>query len=532
MVRTACFAFVLFACAAVPVCAQQFHSVTTVQEATYSSWAVRTPDGGVITGHADYADLRKYDPQMQPVAAWEYRTLPLGHPLVYMAQLVNGDILSAGLIGYEPQGQPTYTLLSVMRTDANGNVLAQDRVRLSGIYEEQMNTSPAVFEPLVVNGQGEGFLSLVVAPTQTTHILKLSADLQPLWVAALPEHHYLAGDLLPDDAGGCFFASLRSDMQITAMEAGHLNADGQPTAYNSYAHTGAHYSLSGQLCSGQQRGIVLTAIDSNRLLWLPLDSSLHMQAYKLADPVLPPNVRDCVGGFVRLGTTEWAVLHGLYNPRLIFLNSSGNWLRAYTDTTEDVDGVHHYWPWERLSGHGGWAVMVGNYSRHYLVPDTFDNRTAFTLMKDGEWDYCLARHTTVQQEDIPLSDVAVMAIPGITAMPMPTVEAGDATIAALDVWATMDLCASIDGTLGIAPVGANGGRVGVRLVARGTPLQWTMDRAGRTLLLDAQGRVLQDDRRTAGTAELPTSGLAPGMYVLTVLDDKGQRMLTTRVVVE
>lgn len=495
------------------------------------SWCERLADERYFSPVHDVPECRTFDAGMYQVAAWRYMDPLGGVPVVYNGVLPGPEVMSFGVVRYDPSPGEVRTKMAVTRVTPLGELVQQYALLFEGGYAEAMAGAGHANVKIATNGQGEAFVTLRRYNNGwANHILKLGADGIPVWQVSFPTGHYLPGVLEPDPQGGVWFCSASTGFGTShpSFQIGRLDADGEVVFWNDYRRPGGTYRDACLVRDNGDLGFVVTGMDDNQLFWMAIDDQGHVNDFRLNSPLESDNVRDAVHGLVRVGEA-WVALQGIANDRLVFFDQEGTVLRAYIDSVHVVQDTVQKWAWNTLEGRGGWAIMTGYHGKHDATGNTYEYRPTLTQLKEEEWEHCMIQPASVQQVVVPVEQIAVQALEGTDFEELPEMVPGDLIVEQIPIYPAAPMCDLLTATKPELPSGAE--LVG-NVVTAGEPLRLVADGKGSVYLRDMLGRDAGPREQVpGGHASVPTEGLTSGTYMLIFTNAEGQVSYTAKVVV-
>lgn len=389
---------------------------------------------------------------------------------------------------------------------------------------------------LNVSPWSESFISLPGSyMSHQSEVLKLDAQGQPQWRVGLAENHMLMSRLLPDESGGCYFAS-QAFFADGSVTVGHIAADGTLGWCHTYSRDNAFLHPEIHLRTSANGTLVLAAMEGNNLLWMEMDPGGTLLQYRLFAqiPGVPQWIQDGVRGLGQLTNGEWVILHGSYlGSRLTFLAEDGSWSRAYNSPAELHGGWYGQLLLDELFTHGNNFTVHGTFRREEAVFNFTEDRPVILTLDAQLQDQCLFIGGDAAQMVIPVSSINVIPQPTfLTLLVVPT-----ATDTILEIhpggnWPVTDLCSFATALADPLPAPP-----GIRLL--GNPIA-----KGGTVVMEADVPVLVElwdltGRRMATTAqakkgrmEIPLTEVAAGNYLITAMDRSGVRVYSQHLVVQ
>ena len=504
------------------------------------NWMERAPDGGYLGHQGIGPSVVKFDAAMQHQWSAYLGNVDV-HPytLTHFNSMPDGGAIAVGSAGMEFIGMDSIlSKVFVARISATG-----DQVFAKYLYFQQSSfgiagISPYSYfgNPITVDSQGESFVSLDDANTYSgDKILKLSSDGLPQWVTELPDNHMLVSELTPDEVGGCYFVS-QAEAQHDNIEVGHVLSDGSLDWCNTYSRNNAYLFAKFHVKVAANGHVVVAGMEGNNLLWMELGAGGSVLQYRLVAqvPAVSFGVQDALRGFGQLTSGEWVGVHGNYlGTRLTFLDEDGTWSRSYNQPKELHGGWYDQLFWTGLSTHNSEFTVTGKFRRIEAVFNFTENRPTLTTFPGDPLGHCLVVLGNAAQTSIPPASISVPPMLGfLTPYAVPTVVDTIMQLTPGGDWPASDLCGLT--TSIVSPEDANDA---IRLlgnpVLRGEPIILEMDMRGTVTVLDLTGRAVTRELKVEpGRFEIPATGVASGIYLVSVLDTSGKQVFSKPVVLQ
>jgi hypothetical protein len=321
---------------------------------------------------------------------------------------------------------------------------------------------------------------------------------------------------IPDGSGGCY---------VMVGGLSHITSSGQLDWTRNIGSTllpNAQWMTASMSPGGALRVMAIAMPD--QLLSVELSSSGAVLAASTYGPLEAPD-----------GTLPELRAVGQTNGKTIVVSTGGNFITL--DATGDVVSAYRG-PigWSNLQ-HSGDLVMLAGV-KPYADPDSTDPQYA-AVVWDARQDmsqYCTLEEITVTRSSWPLGDLVVTEdIPATASTPVEEI-AVSFTLSDLPLPEPQDYCLILapllstsitetaqPGTLSVLP----------SVVHAGAVLQVKYERAAQLRIMSSTGALVRVMNLIAGqTLDVPTGGLARGLYSLQTIDRNGRSMDRAGLMVE
>ena len=497
-------------------------------------WMIRTPDGGYLGRRRNGPSVVKFDANMQELWGVDFGNSEVSpYTLASFKPLPDGGVIAIGGLGPVPFGQDSLQDRSfVLRLNATGDQVFAKYIHYvpNSIGFSDIMPYSYFGEPISVNQQAESFISLgSVLGSYGPMILKLDSAGLPQWMVELPENQTLLDELTPDNAGGCYFVSQDYTYELIV---GHILQNGILDWCNSFSRNNAYFAAPMRSRIANNGNIVVGGPEGSNLLWMEMTSSGTLIQYRLLACVPPAGYG--LSGFGQLTNGDWVALHGGNDgSRISFFGSDGTWSGSY----DSPEVLHGNWFdrlfLEGLSVRGNEFSVNGYFRRRESVFNFQLQHPSVSTFNAGTFSHCLFYPGNAAQTSIPVASINVESMPAfITQLPVPTVADTSMQITVAGNWPASGLC-ELATSVENLDIASGGIRILGNPVALGSPIVLEINVPGTITIMDITGRsVTGKVPAERGRVEVSTSGLATGIYLVSILDRSGKQVFSQPVVLQ